>query len=112
MNATEVTDLPVQVQMGVAMLFFFACLILVIITGLALFGQNTLRILQRALKTILWACKACYIGCCLRICGCCSREAFYKALVSRGEDLMDEEEDTEMRPTQERDYIAEIEAIT
>ena len=102
MNITTGSATPVpEAQVGIALLFFFACLLVVMITGISLFGKRTTACIR-------WSCEGLYLWICLRCCSCCSRARFYDKAMAKTEDfLVDEKETTPPA----RDYIAEINAI-
>lgn len=98
-----ITDSPVQVQMGLAMLAFTISILIVLAMAIVLFGQ---RVITRLVDGVKWFSQALYVCCCLKACTCCSGESWYNRLISRGEDLTADEV-----PLHERDFIAEINNI-
>ena len=82
LNQTLTPPPPVDVQVGIVLMFFFICLFLLMILAVCLFSG-----------TFCSGCnflfKALYLKCCLRCCRPCTRT--YQGLVKATKDLMRED---------------------
>lgn len=99
------THVPIEMQVGSLILFFFGCVTIVSILSCCLFGQ-------RALRGCKWFFNVCSLRCCLKCCcpRCCKKT--YKRLVERAKRFIEEGSDDDIsdeeEPLEYRNFIKEI----
>ena len=72
---------PFNVQIGIVMLFFAGCILIIALLAFCLFGSSLMN-------GITWLCSASCLRCCLKCCcpTCCKKA--YRKLITKAENLM------------------------
>jgi len=86
LNHTIAPTVPVDIQVGIVLVFFFVCLFFLFMLAMFLFSG-------RIFSGCAFVCKAVYLKCCLRCCRPCTRT--YEVLAKKTQDFLVEQEGEE-----------------